>query len=212
MTLVRSNAQSGTSTLARASASRVAALVLFAVLALAAGAAWSQDVSIRTKRTGDTFEIEARAVMAVAREVAWQVVTDYERLPEFIPGLHRSRILERTANRVLLEQHGELRFLVFTVPMEVRMQVEERPLEAVVSKALSGTVRTMQGRYDLAAVAQGTEFRYRGTIVADLGIPGFLGEVIVRSNVEAQFNAMVREILRRAHASQPISRHGGRQA
>jgi len=62
MTLVRSNAKSGTSTLARASASRVAALVLFAVLALAAGAAWSQDVSIRTKRTGDTFEIEARAI------------------------------------------------------------------------------------------------------------------------------------------------------
>lgn len=186
----------------------VGVLAAFAVLLLTADAACSQEVTIRTTRTGDTFEIEARAVMAVARETAWQVLTDYERLPEFIPGLRTSHILSRSANRVLLEQRGELRFLIFSVPMEVRMEVEERPLEAVVSKALSGTVRAMQGRYDLATVAEGTEFRYRGTIVVDLGIPGFLGEVIVRSNVESQFNAMVREILRRAQAGQRISLRG----
>jgi ribosome-associated toxin RatA of RatAB toxin-antitoxin module len=177
-----------------------------AALLLAPGVACSQEVTVRTTRAGDTFEIEARAVMAVARETAWQVVTDYERLPEFIPGLHTSQVLSRTANRLVLEQRGELRFLIFSVPMAVRMEVEERPLEAVLSKVVSGTVRAMHGRYDLAAVADGTEFRYRGTIVVDLGIPGFLGEVIVRSNVESQFNAMVREILRRAQAAQRIGR------
>ena len=203
MTIARSFTKS--STRERSCAASVFALGAFAVLLLAAGAAHSQEVTIRTTRAGDTFEIEARVVMAVPRETAWQVLTDYERLPEFIPGLHKSHVLSRTANRLLLEQRGELRFFIFSVPMEVRMEVEERPLEAVLSKALSGTVRAMRGRYDLAAVAEGTEFRYRGTIVADLGIPGFLGEVIVRSNVEAQFNAMVREILRRAHAAQRVS-------
>ena len=204
MTMAGSNTK--TITRARPRAPGAIAVAAFAALVLAAGAARSQEITVRTTRTGDTFEVEARVVMAVPRATAWQVLTDYERLPEFIPGLHKSQVLSRVANRVLLEQRGELRFLIFSVPMEVRMEVEERPLEAVLSKALSGTVRAMQGRYDLAAVAEGTEFRYRGTIVVDLGIPGFLGELIVRSNVESQFNAMVREILRRAHAAQPISR------
>jgi len=175
-------------------------LALFAALAVTFWPlhAIAQDVSVRTFRAGESFEIEGRAELRVARELVWQVVTDYERLPEFIPGLLASQVLSRTRDSLVLAQRGELRFLFFTFPIEVKLQVEEQPFGSVVSKAIGGNVRAMRGRYDLVTTTAGTEFIYHGSISADLGLPAFIVEPLVRAHAQAQFSAMVREILRRA--------------
>lgn len=170
--------------------------VLIAVV-IFSGPLCAQDIAFNTSRKGDSFVLEGRATLSVSRRVVWQVLTDYERLPEFVPGLHRSRIVMRAGNRLLLEQHGELRVLFFSVPIEIRLEVEERFPDVIVSRSVAGSVRSMSGRYDLVESGDGTEFRYRGDVVADFGLPRFIGEFVLRSYAEAQFSALVREIVRR---------------
>jgi ribosome-associated toxin RatA of RatAB toxin-antitoxin module len=180
-----------------------------ALLAAAYGAPGfaADDVSIDAERRGDSIEIRARALIAAPPALVWQVLTDYERLPGFIPGLTKSVVRERQGNRLVLEQAGEARFLVFSFPIEVRYEVIESPPGGISSRAISGNLRRMNGRYELqpAPARPGMEggrgvvlLRYEGEMEPAFELPPVIGLVAVRSMVERQFTAMVAEIERRA--------------
>ena len=45
-------------------------------------------ISLQVARHGDSFEVEAAAEFEAEVTLAWEVLTDYDRLSEFIPGMH----------------------------------------------------------------------------------------------------------------------------
>lgn len=181
------------------------AVALLAAAYAAPGTA-ADDVSIEAERRGDSVEVRAHALIAAPVALVWQVLTDYERLPSFIPGLAKSVVRERKGNQLMLEQTGEARFLVFSFPIDVRYEVIESPPEWISSRAVGGNLRRMNGRYDLqpAPAGAGREagavvmLRYRGEIEPNFELPPVIGLVALRSMVEQQFTAMVAEIERRA--------------
>jgi ribosome-associated toxin RatA of RatAB toxin-antitoxin module len=181
--------------------------VAFLAAAYAAPGSAADDVSIEAERRGDGIEIHARALIAAPVALVWQVLTDYERLPGFIPGLAKSLIRERQGNRLVVEQTGEARFLMFSFPIEVRYEVVESPPSAISSRAIGGNLRRMNGSYALQPVPAAVEggqgaviLRYDGEMEPSFDVPPFIGLVAVRSMVEQQFTAMVAEIERRAAA------------
>lgn len=173
----------------------VALAFLAGLLAVDAAA---QDVEIATRRRGEALEIEGRARLEVPIAVAWAVLTDYEHLPRFIPGILASRVASRDGASLVLEQAGEIGMLLFSVGVEARLAVEEAPYRSISSRGLSGSFRSMQGRYDLREAGGAIEFRYSGTIVPDAWLPAFVGDGVLAAQVDAQFRALVREIARRA--------------
>jgi hypothetical protein len=96
-------------------------------LALAGKALAAGPLEVTAKRVGDLFEVRASATVLAPLPVVWGTLTDYERLPEFIPGLQRSRIIRRNGATTTVEQTGEARFLFLTVPIEVVTESTERP-------------------------------------------------------------------------------------
>jgi hypothetical protein len=174
------------------------ALALLAAPPVAAGAA--DDLAVAVERKGDLFSVRARATLAAPVALVWQVLTDYETLPRFIPGISTSVVLARSADRVLLEQRGEARFLIFSFPIEVRYEVRESAPHWVESRAIAGNLRRMSGRYDLNAGAgrPGVRLDYTGEMEPDFELPPLVGAFALRSMVEEQFTAMVDEIERRA--------------
>jgi ribosome-associated toxin RatA of RatAB toxin-antitoxin module len=177
----------------------------FLAAAYASPGSAAEDVVIEAERRGDGVEVKARALIAAPVALVWQVLTDYERLPAFIPGLAKSQVRSRDGNLVVVEQTGEARFLVFSFPIEVRYEVTESPPESVASRAVSGNLRRMNGRYHLAAEpgaagAGGVRLRYEGMIEPNFELPPLIGTAALRGMVEQQFTAMVAEIERRAAA------------
>jgi ribosome-associated toxin RatA of RatAB toxin-antitoxin module len=166
----------------------------------AAAAHAAQDVEIEARRHGETVEIKAHAQVSAPAALAWQVLTDYERLPGFIPGIAKSVVRERQGNVVLVDQAGAARFLLFSFPIEVRYQVTEAPQQWVESRAVGGNLRRMNGRYDLEPGSEPLTVRlsYHGLIEPDFQLPPLVGVAALRSMAEEQFTAMVAEIERRA--------------
>src|SRR5262249_19214270 len=64
------------------------------------------------------YRIDASADVEADQAVVWETLTDYEKLPQFVPGIHRVRVLETReeagGQHLVVEQAGELRFLFFT--------------------------------------------------------------------------------------------------
>jgi ribosome-associated toxin RatA of RatAB toxin-antitoxin module len=152
------------------------------------------DISVHTTRHVDTFEVEAVADIEADVADAWQVLTDYDRLAQFIPGMQESRVVSRNGSSVVVEQRGEARMLFFTLPMQVRLAIEEHPYDWIASRAISGNFKDVQGEYHLEALGAKVRLRYAGRFTPDFGIPPLIGTLLVRKTVARRFAAMVGEI------------------
>jgi hypothetical protein len=178
---------------------RLLVVAMFSALQATQGVAAENNVTVEAERHGDSIEVRARATLTAQPALAWEVLTDYEALPRFIPGMLRSSVRRREGQRIIVEQSGEARYLFFSFPIEVRLEVSETPHHLVVSRALSGNLRRMNGRYELQpAPGGGLLLRYTGEIEPAFSLPPLIGVVALRRSVEEQFTAMVAEIERRA--------------
>ena len=163
---------------------------------------WAQTcagaaIAVHTYRDGSALIVEASADIPVTPRRAWDVLTDYDRLSEFVPDLMESRVIERQGDQVVVEQKGKVSFLFFNLPVFVRMEIVERPPHEVLAKAVKGSFQEMTGRYALEPSTLGVKLSYTGRFVPNFGVPRFIGDAVLKHAVEEQFGAMVHEIERR---------------
>jgi ribosome-associated toxin RatA of RatAB toxin-antitoxin module len=175
----------------------VASPFLFAVF-LSLAPARAAEITVDVTRKGDVFNVEARAEFEGAAARAWQVLTDYGRYAEYIPELSESRVIARRGNQVEVEQKGEARVLFLSFPLDVKLAVTEQPFERVVSRAVSGSFREMRNVYTIEAAQGRVVLRYTGRLVPDFYVPPVIGTLLLRSNIEAMFVALVEEMERRS--------------
>lgn len=153
---------------------------------------------VEARRDGDAIVLSARVPLHASRQQAWEVLTDYERYPAFVPDLKRCRVVERNGATVLLDQEGEAGFVLFHYPIRMRLEVTEQPTSRVDARALQGNFRQMDGTYELLDEGGVLVFAYRGRLVPDFVLPPLVGMAAVRNATERQLGGLIAEIHRRA--------------
>ncbi len=182
---------------------RAGALFLLLLLLLAdalggAPAASVDRISVETDGQGELIIVTASADMQVDPRTVWAVISDYDRLAEFIPDMRSSRVIRRDGDQVLVEQTGEFAFLFFRQPVEVRLAVSESPPRRIVAHAVGGNLQSMEGRYAVESLPGGeVRLSYAGRLVPGFQVPPFVSRMAVRSTMDRQFRALVQEIVRR---------------
>jgi ribosome-associated toxin RatA of RatAB toxin-antitoxin module len=181
-----------------------AQLLCAAALAAWGPWAWAQAVvDVRTSHTGDVVAVRAQATIAAPLDVVWGTLTDYERLPEFVPGLKKSKVIARNGTMVTVQQSGEARFFFSRVPIEVTLESTEAPPNSIEVRRIAGNIKRLDGRYETqllqttAGQAAQVELRWIGNIEPENGLPPLVGEALMRRSIRQQFVGMVREIERR---------------
>jgi ribosome-associated toxin RatA of RatAB toxin-antitoxin module len=176
------------------------AMVLLLMFVGTASGANPDRVTVEARREGDAVIVEARASLNADLEIAWDVLTDYERYAEFIPDLKSSRVLARSGSSVIVEQKGQAGFFLFHFPMEVTLSVSEEPRSGITSHAIAGTFREMTGSYTLMREGDELRFTYSGRMVPDFILPPLIGTAAVKAAVRKQFGALVKRMQTRAAA------------
>src|SRR5947208_2434267 len=178
---------------------RFCAALVF-TLAVAPGlvrAAAAEAIETRIERQGDFITVNASALMQVDARIAWEVLSDYDNLAQFIPDMKTSRIVSREGNRALVEQKGEFGFFFYRQPVDVTLEVLEQPPRRIDARRVAGNIRELETRYELGTSAAGVRFDYSGRFIPAFSLPPLIGMPIVRRIVERRFRAMVEEIVRR---------------
>jgi len=173
------------------------------------------SVKVDVRRTGRKFEATAMLELAADAETVWDTITDYDALPDFMPGIRACRVLERKivakeTEHLVVEQLGEFRFLLFAQPMTVLLNIEHHRLRVAEAKAvrfelglLKGrAIDVFEGRYELMAAtgrrsAPRVQLRYTAVIGLRLPPPPSIGSMAVRQNLAAQLEAVAAEVARR---------------
>lgn len=170
------------------------------------------QLTVQVARQEGAFQIEAGLVVAVARRVAWNVLSDYDNLARFVPGMRSSRIVSGPGEPLLLEQKGESGLLLFKVPIEVVSRVEEAPFDTIRFQSVGGNLKNQKGEWALATHDHGTRVSYRADISPGFSLPPLIGPAVVGRDVRLMLEAVEREMLRRAGAPIPTQPGAARSA
>jgi hypothetical protein len=158
------------------------------------------DLTVRTSRRGSAVEVDARATLQAPLDLIWQTLTDYDRLPEFVPGINQSRLIEYRGTAAIVEQHGEAGLFWFKVPINVVVESLELAPYVIEVRVLKGNLKQLDGRYRIEAGADPRAplvLTWSGLIEPERPLPPLIGELVMRANVTDQFRGMVEEIERR---------------
>src|SRR5690349_3212416 len=89
------------------------------------------DISVETISQASGVQVTARAVVHAPAELIWQTLTDYDHLPQFVPGLDSSRVVSRQGAQLVVEQQGSVRWWFFYYPIRVTVATTEQPYERI---------------------------------------------------------------------------------
>jgi ribosome-associated toxin RatA of RatAB toxin-antitoxin module len=130
-----------------------------------------------------------------AIERVWAVLTDYDRLDDFVPSLEDSRILKRESDHLLLYQRGRIWFPFYRRKPQVVFRVEETPPGLVQFKAIQGEFLIHQGSWMLKVAQGGTEIRYEAVVEPDFWIPQWVLYELERQTMKQTIRAVIRRCL-----------------
>jgi hypothetical protein len=157
----------------------------------------------RVDRSMLSGNIDIQAFIDVPTEVAaaWAVLTDYNRLAEFVPDMHASRIVSKPGEPIQVYQRGKKSWLLVDVPMELVFRMDETPTTSIRFRMLSGNIRGMQGEWQLSPFGQGVRIKYVAHMKPGLFSPRAPGDyMLIEADIENMLRAIGREILRRRKA------------
>ena len=170
----------------------------FLALPLVAPAA-TAPATLSVRQSGDEIVVVATAGVAADQATTWDVLTGYDRLPDFIPDMAASRTLEREGSDALVLQSGRAGFGPFKQDFSLTLAVHEVRQQAVTAHAVAGDFTRFESSYRLRADGIGhTWIEYSAVIGPKAGIPPLVGLPVMRSAIRAQFEALLAEIERRA--------------
>ena len=139
------------------------------------------------------FEVLASGNVKASPAAVWKVLTDYEKMPEFVPDLEKSKILSRSGNKAILEQAGVARFLFLSRSINLVVHISEEPISSIDIKLVTGDMKAYACRWEMTALPDngGTRIAYSGKLVPKFYVPGMLGSNIIRRDIERMMAAVL---------------------
>jgi ribosome-associated toxin RatA of RatAB toxin-antitoxin module len=176
---------------------RMLLVLLFSLVATAPVLAARTRVTVDVRRDGDTFRIDATLFAPVPIDLAWEVLTDFEHMEQFVPNVQDSRIIARQGQRLTIAQRGVARFGPLTFPFESERIVELSQRSEIHSSQSTGNMRRLESVTRFATAEGGTQLSYRVEVEPGAWFPAALTERFLVHEIEEQFDAIVEEMIRR---------------
>jgi hypothetical protein len=143
------------------------------------------------------LDVQAEATIPASLAVTWEVLTDYEHLSGFIPEMTSSHIISAAGETSLVEQKGGTSFLSFSFPIEVVFEIEAIPYRHISFHSIKGNLKDMTGSYSLEQLNSSVHLHYETKFHPDFWLPPFISTSIIRTEIEHQFDGLIKEIERR---------------
>lgn len=139
------------------------------------------------------YQITSSGTVAATPTVVWRILTDYMHLPDYLPNLKSARVVSRNGDRVIVEQLGTARFLFFSQPIRLVVQVHERAPDRIDISLIEGDMKVYRASWELIPVsgASGTTLVYNATIVPKFDVPGIVGTDVVRKDIARMMAAVL---------------------
>ncbi len=154
--------------------------------------------------TGEKGNYTARILVSTSPEEVWQVLTDYENLPKFVPNLISNKILSNNGDRKIVEQVNSQKVLFIQVKSRIRTAIAETQQNRIDFQQIDGDLQQMQGYWLIEPVAPYKGAKADKTLITQVieaqpkkGTPKDIFYDIFQNSLGETIDAIAKEINRR---------------
>jgi len=145
----------------------------------------------------EQIEISLDTLAPVPTAQAWAVLTDYEHMSHFLPGLELSEVASRQGNSMRVHQRGSTRAGILHFDYENVRDVTLTPQRLITTRGVSGDVKRLDSSTELKPREGGVQLHYHIAFEPARPLPSFLGNSALKRQTADNFNAFIREMIRR---------------
>ncbi len=102
---------------------------------------------------GERGQYTCRVLTTSSMDNVWQVLTDYNRFSEFLPGVTSSELIVNNGDRKVFEQINKIKTLIFSIESRVEIATIEFYPQQIAFKAIDGDLKTLNGKWILEPVS-----------------------------------------------------------
>jgi len=173
---------------------------LAVLVALLCGNALAADVVV--DRQQSVLYVTAWVQANAPASACYEVLTDFEHLPEFVPGMRSSRVVSQPGEMLRVEQVGVTGPAFFGLTVRTTLGLSLAPpgpgrQGRIDFSSFGGNLRQMYGAWLVRDDKAGCRIDYNATIEPDFPVPPLVGTLVMRMQIEGQLDAIAREIVRR---------------
>jgi len=141
--------------------------------ALAGRAAQEEPVISVTEGDG-RYAVAARFSVPESPALVREVLTDYAEIPRFMPDVRRSVIVQRTEQRVRVEQEAVAKYMMFSKKVHLLLDVEEGDQVIAFRDLCNRSFQRYDGSWTLRPEGGGTRIEYQLSAQPAFSVPGFV--------------------------------------
>ncbi len=180
------------------------AVVVAACAALSCGTGVAaDDISLAFYEGYGHYKVEGSFFVDADSQTAWEVLTNYEHIPDFVHSMKISKVEQRNTNDLTLRQEGEGSFLFFSKRIHLLMNVHEQPQTNTIIFADTShqDFSNYQGTWSIvpSSLGHGLEVIYTLDADQNFGAPAFIASDVVKGNVQDLLQSLKREISRQQY-------------
>jgi ribosome-associated toxin RatA of RatAB toxin-antitoxin module len=144
------------------------------------------------------YQITSSGTVAATQVAVWRILTDYGHFADYLPNLTSVRVVSRNGDSAVVEQLGTARFLFFSQPIRLLVQVKERAPEQIDINLIDGDMKVYRASWKFTPLpgAAGTRVEYRASIVPKFDVPGIVGTSVVRKDIARMMGAVLTRLER----------------
>jgi len=173
-----------------------ACVLLVGLAATRAVGGRAAPIDVQVREGPDRIVVTAAATIDADVATTWEVLTDYARYPDFVPGIRSARVVRREGARVTVEQSGTA-FLGFAqLPFSAVYEIAERPTGELWSSAAIDGAGRLDSHYVLRPMGAQTELRYEGSLAVRHAAARPIEGAVARQTIARQFQALANRIER----------------
>lgn len=173
----------------------------FAAHAESAPGSGTQGIDVTAKKVSNMVVIDVSMLVEATPREAWDVLTDYDHMPKFLPNLQSSKILSKSPTRLEVAQKGGATHGPISITFDVVREVQLKPYSEIISHVISGDLKKVDGTTRLVPEGDGTRITFHSESIPNVWVPPGIGPALIENETREQFGDMRAEIVKRRLAA-----------
>jgi ribosome-associated toxin RatA of RatAB toxin-antitoxin module len=173
-----------------------------ALAATVAFAATTEAPRIDVAENDGVYRVNASFTVAATAKAVAAVLTDYERIPDFMPDVITSQVLSRTADGLVVEQEATAKFMMFSKRVHLVLEVSEDGNTIRFRDRCGRSFTTYEGKWILTETNGETTVSYRLAAHPAFEVPGFVLKRLLKRDAALMIDRLKAEIISRADLRQ----------
>jgi ribosome-associated toxin RatA of RatAB toxin-antitoxin module len=171
-----------------------AALVVYLLLQTSLALAEQASSSVTVAEDRGVYTVVARFLVDRPPSVVFNVLTNYDQIPRFMPNIRTSIVRGRATGLAVVEQEAVSNVMLFSKRIHLVLEIHEQP-DALIFRDRCGTsFRRYEGAWRLSEQDGQTEITYELKAEPSFGVPGFMLKRLLRNDSAQMIERLRQEI------------------